>query len=217
MPDFTTWPTTCFDIHIAGRKWSLERIADLETLWDAMEDDGDDDHIPYWVELWPASLALAQWFADNPGSIRGKRCLDLGCGLGLTALVAASLGARVVAMDYEWPAVYFARKNTTTNQVPSPLWVQMDWCRPALAPASFDCIWGGDILYEQRFFAPIAGLFRTALAPQGRIILGTPERSVTRTIWGQLVKQGWQVREIDTTRQSLMTMDMTVKLMELTR
>jgi predicted nicotinamide N-methyase len=182
-----------------------------------MEDDGDDDHIPYWVELWPASLALAQWFADNPESIRGKRCLDLGCGLGLTALVAASLGAKVVAMDYEWPAVYFARKNTRINHVESPLWVQMDWRRPALAPSSFDCIWGGDILYEQRFFAPIATLFSTVLAPKGRIILGTPERTVSRPVWGQLIKQGWQVREIGTSRQSLMTMDMSVKLIQLTR
>ncbi|GAU07958.1 class I SAM-dependent methyltransferase [Desulfoplanes formicivorans] len=216
MLDFTTWPTSRIHVDIAGRTWALERIADLETLWDAMEDEGDDNHIPYWVELWPASLVLARWLEDNPESIRGKRCLDLGCGLGLTALIASSLGARVVALDYEWPAVYFARKNTAINQVPSPLWVQMDWCRPAFRPAVFDCIWGGDILYEQRFFEPIATLFDRMLAPKGRIILGTPERTVTQPVWGQLIQKGWQVREIETTRQALHTMDMSVKLMQLT-
>ena len=180
MPDFTTWPTSRIDIDIAGRTWTLERIADLETLWDAMEEDGDDDHIPYWVELWPASLALAQWFADNPASIRGKRCLDLGCGLGFTALVAASFGARVTALDYEWPAVHFARKNAIINNVPSPLWLQMDWCRPAFKPGSFDCIWGGDILYEQRFFDPIASLFHRVLAPRGRRFSAPPQGAFNR-------------------------------------
>ncbi|WP_462324009.1 class I SAM-dependent methyltransferase [Desulfoplanes sp.] len=217
MPDFTTWPTARIDVDIAGQTWGLERIADLETLWDTMEDGEEDDHIPYWVELWPASLALAQWFADNPEAIGSRRCLDLGCGLGLTALVAASMGARVVALDYEWPAVRFAKKNGVLNRVPSPLWVQMDWCRPGLLPGSFDYIWGGDILYEQRFFTPISTLLATALAPGGRVLLGTPERSVTRPVWGELIRRGWRVRELAYSRQAVQTMDMSVRLMELTR
>jgi predicted nicotinamide N-methyase len=217
MLDFTLWPTSRIHVDVGGRTWILERVADLETLWDAMEDEGDDQHIPYWVELWPASLALARWLENNPGVIRNKQCLDLGCGLGLTALVAASLGARVTALDYEWAAVYFARKNSAINQVASPLWVQMDWCRPAFHPASFDCIWGGDILYEQRFFEPIAALFDTMLAPEGRILLATPERTVTQPVWGQLIQKGWQVREIEASRQTLQDMTMSVRLMELTR
>jgi hypothetical protein len=93
----------------------------------------------------------------------------------------------------------------------------MDWCRPAFHPASFDCIWGGDILYEQRFFEPIAALFDTMLAPEGRILLATPERTVTQPVWGQLIQKGWQVREIEASRQTLQDMTMSVRLMELTR
>ncbi len=217
MTDFSTWPTTPFDVTVAGRTWTLERIADLETLWDAMDEDGDDEHIPYWVELWPASLTLAQWIVDHKERLRGRTCLDLGCGMGLTALVAASLGARVVAMDYEWPALFFARRNTRINHCPSPLWVQMDWCRHGFAPGSFDYIWGGDILYEKRFFSPIETMFTRVLAPGGRIILSTPERSVSRPVWGQFIQQGWKVEKLADQRAALQSMDMAVQLMQLTR
>ncbi|PIE68977.1 MAG: methyltransferase [Deltaproteobacteria bacterium] len=218
MSDCTTWPTSCLTVTIAERTWTLERIADLETLWDLMDDDDDDDHIPYWVEVWPASLALAAWFESHPESLQGQRCLDLGCGLGLTALVAASLGARVTALDHTWSAVHFARKNTILNHVtPSPLWVQMDWCRPAFQPSMFDSIWGGDILYEQRFFDPLLALFRHALAPCGRIILCSPDRTVTRPVWGRLIQEGWQVKELQPANHLLQDHKAAVRLMQLTR
>ena len=84
-------------VHCAGRGWRLERAADLEALWDAMTEDAaafEDERIPYWAELWPSSLVLAEWLALRRADIAGRRCLDLGCGLGLTALVGQWLGAR---------------------------------------------------------------------------------------------------------------------------
>ena len=41
----------------AGRSWTLERPADLESLWQSMDEDDPkaEEHIPYWVELWPAT------------------------------------------------------------------------------------------------------------------------------------------------------------------
>ncbi|MDD4649751.1 MAG: hypothetical protein PHO79_07035, partial [Desulfoplanes sp.] len=95
MTDLPQWITCRFDVDIAGQTWTLERVADLETLWDAMDDDEGDEHIPYWVELWPASLTLATWIIEHKKKLQGKTCLDLGCGMGLTAIIAASIGARV--------------------------------------------------------------------------------------------------------------------------
>lgn len=150
----TSEPNGQLKVTAAGRSWILERPADLESLWQSMDEDDPkaEEHIPYWVELWPATLALCGWLARQ--ELAGHRCLDLGCGLGLSALVAANLGARVVGMDYEHGALHFAARNARINSVPSPLWVRMDWNKPGLAPASFDRIWGGDIFYEQRFSNP---------------------------------------------------------------
>ena len=217
MTDLTQWPTSRFDVDIAGQTWTLERVADLETLWDAMDDDEGDEHIPYWVELWPASLTLATWIIEHKKKLQGKTCLDLGCGMGLTAIIASSIGARVAAIDYEWPALFFAQKNGLINKVTSPLWLQMDWCHHGFKPGIFDVIWGGDILYEQRFFGPISSMFATVLAPGGRILLSTPERSVSRPVWGHFIRLGWKVEQLADTRETIESMDMPIKLMQLTR
>lgn len=97
MPDIT--------VTAAGRDWKLKRASDFDSLWDEMVADGRadaDEHIPYWTELWPSSIALCSWLSERRDEIAGRSCLDLGCGLGLTALAAASLGAHVTAVDYEF-------------------------------------------------------------------------------------------------------------------
>ena len=64
--------------------------------------------------------------------------LDLGCGLGLSVLVASVLGARVVGMDHQHEALCFAALNARENAVSSPLWLCADWNRPALAAGIFN-------------------------------------------------------------------------------
>lgn len=204
-------------VHTAGRDWILERPADLESLWQSMDEDDPqaEEHIPYWVELWPATLALCDWLARQ--DLAGLRCLDLGCGLGLSALVASSIKARVVGMDYEHEALYFARQNARINKVDSPLWVRMDWNRPGFAPLSFDRIWGGDIFYEQRFFEPLESLLLRCLAPGGKVWFGDPERTVSSTVWARFTRRGWRVRNHG---QKVVTFEqarMTVNVWELSR
>lgn len=183
----------------AGRLWRLERAANLEELWDAMTEEGasfEDERIPYWTELWPSSLVLAQWLALRRPDIAGRACLDLGCGLGLTALVGQWLGARVLAMDYEEAALGFARRNAVTNAVPQPLWTLMDWRRPAVARGAFARIWGGDIMYEKRFVAPVLRLLAHALAPGGATWVAEPGRTVYEAFRHALTTEGWRARRV---------------------
>lgn len=199
------------NVRAAGRTWLLERPADLESLWQSMDEDDPraEEHIPYWVELWPATLALCGWLARQ--ELRGRRCLDLGCGLGLSALQASSMGAQVVGMDFERDALRFAARNARINAVASPLWLCMDWNRPGFKPASFDRIWGGDVFYEQRFFDPLEKLLLHCLAPGGRVWFGDPERSVSSTVWARFIRRGWRVknqgREVVPFEQARMTVN----------
>ena len=183
----------------AGRRWRLARAANLEELWDAMTEDTaafEDERIPYWTELWPSSLVLADWLALRRADIAGRACLDLGCGLGLTAIVGQWLGARVLGMDYEEAALGFARRNADLNGVAQPLWALMDWRRPGLARGAFARIWGGDIMYEKRFVAPVLRLLAHALAPGGKAWVAEPGRAVYEAFRHALSAESWTARRV---------------------
>lgn len=186
-------------VRAAERLWQLTRAADLEQLWESMTTDPDgfeDERLPYWTELWPSSVALASWLALRQEEIAGRLCLDLGCGLGLTALVGQWLGARVMAVDYEEEALRFAARNATLNQVSQPLWTLMDWRRPAVRAESMARIWGGDIMYETRFVAPVLRFLGHALAPDGAVWVAEPGRTVYEAFLHALQSGGWQGRRV---------------------
>lgn len=185
-------------VDVCKRRWQMHRPADLEALWKQLgEDDfGPEERIPYWVELWPSSNALAEWLELNQALLNGAVCLDVGCGLGLSACVAASRGARVVGLDYMQEALHFAALNADSNAVAQPLWVQMDWRFPAIKTRCVDLIWGADIFYERRFAKPLVELFERALAPCGRVWLAEPERDLFSEVWDMLRALGWSLRPV---------------------
>ena len=184
-------PILHIDLH--GRSFYLNRPGDLESMWEKMvQDDLDpDEGIPYWVELWPASIVLARWILQQEKRIAGTRCLDLGCGLGLCAQAAASCRAWVVGADYVPEALRFAQNSVQGS--PPLAWVGMDWRKPCFQPGAFSYIFGADILYESRFFGPLLSLWAELLAPGGTIWLASPDRQVSRAFWQSLLPQtGWQ-------------------------
>lgn len=160
-------------VNACGRDWTLERAADMEALWESMTEFTEDERLPYWTELWPSSLVACRLAVPAAREPARPALPDLGCGIGLTALVAQWLGANVIGMDYEPEALRFARRNAEHNAVPQPLWTVMDWRKPAVKRRSLRFIWGGDIMYEQRFAAPVLDFLEYALAG-GRRGRGSP-------------------------------------------
>ena len=183
-------------VKACGREWELERAADMEALWEAMTDFSEDERLPYWTELWPSSLVLAEWLYEQRERVCGKPCLDLGCGIGLTALVGQWLGARVIGMDYEPDALHFARLNADRNGVSQPLWTVMDWRKPAVRRKSLSFVWGGDIMYEQRFAAPVLDFLEYALAEDGVAWVAEPSRTVYDTFRTMLINRRWVGRRV---------------------
>jgi predicted nicotinamide N-methyase len=116
-----------------------------------------DEFLPYWAELWPASLALAQAL---PG-VAGLRVCELGCGLGVPSLVAASRRAEVTATDWAPDAIELLRENAARNDLELRAEVR-DWREPWAE--RFDLVLAADVLYEQRNIEPVLALLRS-LAP----------------------------------------------------
>ncbi len=206
------------ELDLAGKKWVIAKAGSLEELWDKMTGDSprDEDFIPYWAEVWPASKVLAAHIVRCRKFLSGRTCLDLGCGLGVTSLVAGSLGARVVAMDIQFPALVFAGKNAVLNKVAFLSRVCMDWRKPAFKPQTFDIIWAADILYETRFCKPLAALMKQCLKPGGKIWIADPERNLSPKIWESFQESGFLVNEISREEAWLDSSRASVRLLELT-
>ncbi|MCR5257611.1 MAG: methyltransferase domain-containing protein [Desulfovibrio sp.] len=212
------------EVDACGRRWKLSRAASFDDLWDEMtkgSEDFQEDHIPYWTELWPSSIALCQWLARNREAIAGRTCLDLGCGLGLCAMAAQALGARVIGVDIVEEALAFARRNALANGVdPAPAFLAMDWRRPALAKGSMDFVWGGDIMYERRFVQPVLALFARVLKQGGRAWVAEPGREVYQAFLQGLDSGGWRGRRVHVQKVDALyaqTVPVTVAVWEIAR
>ena len=73
---------------------------------------------PHWADLWHGSVALAAAIFANPDVVRGKRVVDLGCGLGLGGIAAAMCGAKEVVMtDREERALWCSLAGCVANGV----------------------------------------------------------------------------------------------------
>jgi predicted nicotinamide N-methyase len=178
----------------------------------------EDERIPYWVDLWPASIVLAEWLYSNRRRLHKAFCLDIGCGLGLTSLGLDKYASRVLALDYEFEALQYAQHNAFINHLPSPSLVQMDWRNPGFQNNIFSFIWGADIVYEKRFFPPLIELFDVALAPEGIIWLTSPNRQVDTSFWQLLGRRGWQTLVRQTlTKSCPQGMSTKIFLWEITR
>jgi predicted nicotinamide N-methyase len=149
------------------------------TAPDELIDEGafaDDEFLPYWAELWPASLALA----ENLPEVAGLRVVELGCGLAVPSLVAAARGAQVTATDWADDAIALVRENAERNRLTLTAEVR-DWRDPW--DARFDLALAADVLYERRNVEPLVAQL-AALAPVA--LVGLAGRPYERTFLEQV-------------------------------
>jgi predicted nicotinamide N-methyase len=135
--------------------------------------------MPYWAELWPAALELAEAL---PESLEGLRVVELGCGLGVPSLVAAARGAAVTAVDWAEPAVELLRENAARNGLDLTA-IYADWRD---FTGAFDLVLCSDVLYEERNAEALVELL-PLLASQA--ILAEPGRPHARTFFARAAER----------------------------
>ncbi len=124
----------------------------LELLLEAPPD--PDDKMPYWADLWPSALALAERLLQE--DLEGRKVLELGCGLGLSSLAAARQGADVTATDWEDKALAYVEASAKLNGLSVRTQV-LDWREAGALEA--ELLIGADLLYETRNVEWLAKLF----------------------------------------------------------
>jgi 2-polyprenyl-3-methyl-5-hydroxy-6-metoxy-1,4-benzoquinol methylase len=151
---------------IKGRKFTLLTPKFIEEYIDPQDPLHD---FPLWAKAWEASWVLADFLAGLPAE-PGKRLIEIGCGLGLVGVVAASFGHKVIMTEHNPDAIEFARANAEMNHCADTEIMDLDWSSPGLY-GRFDYIVGSEVVYHEKDFGPLRNLFDRLLKPESEVIL----------------------------------------------
>jgi predicted nicotinamide N-methyase len=127
------------------------------------------EKFPFWARVWESSLVLADYVATIEPP---KRILELGAGLGVPSLVAAKLGHKVLATDYEKLPLELIKLSAKENNVSLETKI-LDWENPDLSE-KFDLIIGSEVVFRKSLFQPLIKLFKNYLKDGGEVILSHP-------------------------------------------
>ncbi len=185
----------------------LTVINNLDALFEALVNKGSthpdvvDERIPYWADLWASAIGLSHYLVDNQHLVKDKRVLEIGCGLGLPAIVAGKIGAaKVTVTDYLPEALDFARLNWAQNvALENAEFMLLDWRN---IPAEFknrtpqykaDVLLAADVAYEKRAFEPLLNAFNDLIKPDGKIIIAEPNRFISKDFFENLTQKGFKM------------------------
>jgi predicted nicotinamide N-methyase len=165
-------------VALPARTLSILRPRSAEALLD--EDAFEhEEFLPYWAELWASGETLAQEVAGR--DVKGLSIVELGCGLALPSLAAASGGAHVLATDWSPEAIALAGENAHRNGLDLETAV-VRWSEPEalLERAPWHLVLAADVLYERRNVDELL-----ALLPQlgGDVLLADPGRPHAKTFF----------------------------------
>jgi predicted nicotinamide N-methyase len=146
------------------------------------------DRAPYWAQLWPAAVMLAEHLWAAPAGA-GRSAIELGCGLGLVTISAALRGWSVTASDYDTRALAFVRANARLNGVAPADLIELDWSSPP-ALHEYDLVVAADVLYERPNQPFIVALLKRLIAPQGTAIIADPNRPAASGFIAELTRAG---------------------------
>lgn len=177
---------------VAGKPIKIFTVANNYELLDQIdpEEFQRDEKMPYWAEVWPSSVALADFLLSDL-SLKETPCLELGCGVGVVSVAAALAGAKALAIDYFTEALEFVKLNAAANQTTvETQW--LDW-RDITITQRFPVILAADVLYEQRNHLPVFHALQRLLDPQGRVYITDPQRPIAQKFLDLVRENGWTV------------------------
>jgi predicted nicotinamide N-methyase len=153
---------------------SLLTAAPASGLWELWQRSGRDGP-PFWAFPWAGGQALARHVLDNPGTVRGRRVLDVASGSGLVAIAAAKAGAAsVVAGDIDPNAVAAITINASANGVPV---AARAFDMAAGYSGDAEVVLAGDVFYQRQLAELALGFLREAARSGVDVLVADPGRA----------------------------------------
>ena len=172
-------------IDVGNLRFKLEELVSFEesvdVLYAKLLADGRpealDELCPYFGVCWPSSSALAQWLVEfHRETLRGKRVLELGCGLALPSFTAATLGAVTLATDNHPFVEEFFQRNWRHNGTQGVRFENLDWRAPGAKLPEVDWVMASDVLYDGQTADALADFLAAHLGDRARAAIVDPDR-----------------------------------------
>lgn len=141
---YSDYETEQIPMVVNGKKFSflipktIDRFINKDNLF---------DEFPLWAKIWEAATVLSAYMADLPVN-PAKRFLEIGAGIGVVGIVAASFGHRVLMSEHNPDALKFARANAAINNCDNLEIKDLDWNKP-VCDGRFDQIIGSEVVYKK--------------------------------------------------------------------
>lgn len=164
-------------------------------------DFAEDDRLPYWADLWPAAIVLADFLeqralqegaAQNASSSEAaaERALELGCGLGLVTIAAMRAGYDVLATDYYADSTLLTARNALRVTGREPALRMVDWRAFPDDLGTFDVVLAADVLYEKAYAPLVAEAIKRTLAPDGQAFVSDQGRVALSLFLEEAIARG---------------------------
>ncbi len=148
------------------------QITDMDRYVESIVEQAKDQPLtlPFWAKIWPSNLLLSHFLGSLPPQ---GRMLEIGAGIGVVGLFAASRGFDVTITDVEENALLFARINILHNDLEHKARVRYVDFTATRLEERFDLIVGCEILYKEEVYRPLVKFLLRHLAhtPEAEIVL----------------------------------------------
>ena len=141
---------------------------------------------PYWAQVWPAAIALAQFVVNHPKYTKNKTVLELASGLGLPSLAAAPLAKNVACTDYIATAVEVAQQSAHYHGFKNVHCYILDW-NSIPEDLEAEVLLMSDVNYEPQQFEVLYNVMQRFLQKGTTILLSTPQRLMAKPFILQLL------------------------------
>ena len=176
-----------------GDKLQLRSLLDRQQYHDPLgeaESEGISSAAwPIFGMLWPSGRVLAHVMLTF--ELRGKRILELGCGLALPSLVVHRRGGDITASDCHPLAESFLLENLSLNKLPPMKYLTGHWSRRNPQLGSFDVLIGSDVLYDREQPAALAEFIQAHADQDAEVLIVDPDRGNRASFNRKMVSLGF--------------------------
>jgi predicted nicotinamide N-methyase len=149
---------------------------------------------PLFGLVWPSAQKLADLM--QTWDLKGKRVLEVGCGLGLASLVVHRREGNIIASDCHPLTETFLQANVLLNRLPPLHYETGNWGRVNKGLGAFDLLIASDVLYERSHPAQLSGFIQEHAADGAEVLIVDPNRGNRSAFHKDMALMGFGVSEI---------------------